>query len=51
VYGFIQQKDDIADILAKEGLFLQHPEKTEYNRDVKYSNPQYLLGPGQDFPL
>ncbi|KAE8378972.1 SNF2 family N-terminal domain-containing protein [Aspergillus bertholletiae] len=50
VYGFMQQKDAIADILAESNLFLQHPGKTEFDRRVKYVNPQYLLGPGQELP-
>jgi hypothetical protein len=50
LYGFLQQKDAIADALAGGGLFLQHPGETEYNRNVKYVNPQYLLGPGQELP-
>ncbi|KAF4452090.1 hypothetical protein F53441_5022 [Fusarium austroafricanum] len=50
VYGFLQQKDEIAAILAKDELFLQHPGKTEFDRSVKYFNPHYLLPPGQDMP-
>jgi hypothetical protein len=50
VYGFLQQKDAVADVLAKEGLFLQHPSETELDEGAKYFNPQYLLAPGQDMP-
>ncbi|RSL44832.1 hypothetical protein CEP53_011048 [Fusarium sp. AF-6] len=49
-YGFLQQRHDVADILAKGDLFLQHPGPTEVDRAVKYLNPQYLLPPGEDFP-
>ncbi|KAJ3541976.1 hypothetical protein NM208_g3367 [Fusarium decemcellulare] len=49
-YGFLQQSHDVADILAKGGLFLQHPGATEFDRAVKYLNPQYLLPPGEDMP-
>ncbi|RTE81243.1 hypothetical protein BHE90_004238 [Fusarium euwallaceae] len=49
-YGFLQQRHDVADILAKGDLFLQHPSPTEVDRAVKYLNPQYLLPPGEDFP-
>ncbi|KAJ4193959.1 hypothetical protein NW767_010199 [Fusarium falciforme] len=49
-YGFLQQSHDVADILAKGDLFLQHPGPTEVDRAVKYLNPQYLLPPGEDFP-
>ncbi|KAL4963434.1 SNF2 family N-terminal domain-containing protein [Aspergillus stella-maris] len=50
VYGFMQQKDAIADVLAEGGLFLQHPGEWEFDQSVKYVNPQYLLGPGQEMP-
>lgn len=50
VYGFLQQKDAVADVLAREGLFLQHPSETELDEGAKYFNPQYLLAPGQDMP-
>ncbi|KAJ4221035.1 hypothetical protein NW759_007103 [Fusarium solani] len=49
-YGFLQQSHDVADILAKGDLFLQHPGLTEVDRAVKYLNPQYLLPPDEDFP-
>jgi SWI/SNF-related matrix-associated actin-dependent regulator of chromatin subfamily A3 len=50
VYGFLKQKDNVANILNKERLFLQHPGETEIDRRVKYFNPQYLLAPGDDMP-
>lgn len=50
VYGFLEQKDDVANILNKERLFLQHPGETEIDRGAKYFNPQYLLAPGDDMP-
>jgi len=50
VYGFLQQKEAVADVLANEGLFLQHPSETELDEGAKYFNPQYLLAPGQDMP-
>jgi len=50
VYGFLQQKDAVADVLAREALFLQHPSETELDEGAKYFNPQYLLAPGQDMP-
>ncbi|KAH7150358.1 SNF2 family N-terminal domain-containing protein [Dactylonectria estremocensis] len=49
-YGFLQQRHDVADVLAKGDLFLQHPGATEFDRAVKYMNPQYLLPPGEDIP-
>ncbi|KAM5360851.1 hypothetical protein ACJZ2D_013480 [Fusarium nematophilum] len=49
-YGFLQQRHDVADILAKGDLFLQHPGPAEFDRAVKYLNPHYLLPPGEDMP-
>jgi SWI/SNF-related matrix-associated actin-dependent regulator of chromatin subfamily A3 len=48
VYGCISQKDAIANLLAKEDTFLQHPSEKELERGAKYLNPQYLLPPGQE---
>lgn len=50
VYGFLAQKDHVANILNKESLFLQHPGETEIDPGAKYFNPQYLLAPGDDMP-
>jgi hypothetical protein len=50
VYGFLSEKDDVADLLDEGGLFLQHPEESEYDRRVKYLNPMFLLPPGKDMP-
>lgn len=49
-YGLLQRRQDVTDRLAKSGLFLQHPGPTEFDRAVKYLNPQYLLPPGEEFP-
>ncbi|KAK3897746.1 hypothetical protein C8A05DRAFT_19545, partial [Staphylotrichum tortipilum] len=50
IYGFLSEKDDVADLLAEGGLFLQYPEESEYDRRVKYLNPMYLLPPGKEMP-
>ncbi|KAF5625484.1 SNF2 family domain protein, partial [Fusarium sp. NRRL 52700] len=50
LYGFVLQKDQISAILAQDELFLQHPGKNEFDRNVKYLNPHYLLPPGQNMP-
>ncbi len=50
IYGFLEQKDNVANLLNKEKLFLQHPGETEIDRGAKYFNPQYLLAPGDDMP-
>jgi hypothetical protein len=45
VYGFLQQEEDVANVLAEQELLFQHPEETEFDRrvKVKYINPHYLL--------
>ncbi|KAH8668655.1 SNF2 family N-terminal domain-containing protein [Xylariales sp. PMI_506] len=48
VYGLIDEKDAVADLLSNDGLFLQHPGEAEYDRRVRYLNPQYLLRPGAE---
>jgi len=50
VYGFMSEKDTVADILAESDLFLQYPEHSEYDSRVKYVNPMYLLPPGKEMP-
>lgn len=50
VYGILNEKDVIADALSQAGLFLQHPGEADFDRKVKYFNPQYLLPPGEDMP-
>ncbi|KAI1357506.1 SNF2 family N-terminal domain-containing protein [Xylaria arbuscula] len=50
IYGFMQQKEQVADILSKANLFLQHPDPIEFDRSVKYVNPQYFLPPGAEMP-
>ena len=50
IYGKIDEKDAIADALSNGGLFLQHPSEAEFDREVKYINPQYLLPPGEEMP-
>ncbi|RWA06867.1 hypothetical protein EKO27_g8230 [Xylaria grammica] len=32
IYGFMQQKEQVADILSKANLFLQHPDPIEFDR-------------------
>jgi SWI/SNF-related matrix-associated actin-dependent regulator of chromatin subfamily A3 len=50
VYGILNDKDAIANALSKGELFLQHPGEAEFDREIKYINPQYLLPPGEDMP-
>jgi hypothetical protein len=50
VYGFLPEKDNVADLLDEGGLFLQCPEDFEYDKRAKYLNPMYLLPPGKDMP-
>ena len=51
VYGFSRDKAAIAKLLSDHGLFLQNPAVHEYDSSVKFSNPQYLVRPGQDMSL
>ncbi|KAH8887853.1 hypothetical protein GQ53DRAFT_784087 [Thozetella sp. PMI_491] len=50
VYGFLEQGHAVATTLANGDLFLQHPGESEFDRSVKYFNPQYLLAPRQEMP-
>ena len=50
IYAKIQDKDAIADILSDEELFLQHPMLEEYEPEVPYFNPHFLLRPGAEMP-
>ena len=50
VYGFLRDKEAVANILSDEDLFLQDPGEDEFDRRVKYVNAQYLLRPGTEMP-
>lgn len=50
VYGRLTERNAVAEVLDESGLFLQHPEESEYDRRVTYFNPMYLLPPGEDMP-
>jgi SWI/SNF-related matrix-associated actin-dependent regulator of chromatin subfamily A3 len=50
VYGLLHQKYAVGDALGDGELYLQHPSETEFDSEVKYFNPQYLLPPGEDMP-
>ena len=50
VYGLASEKVAVGNLLSDAGLCLQHPSPNEYNRDVKYINPHYLLRPGSHMP-
>jgi hypothetical protein len=43
VYGFSDQSEVVGELLAEDGLFLQHPRR--FDERVPYVNPQYLSGP------
>ncbi|RYP62494.1 hypothetical protein DL769_007273 [Monosporascus sp. CRB-8-3] len=50
VYGRMEDKDDIANLLSDAGLFFQHPTLDEYDPGVPYFNPHLLLRPGAEMP-
>ena len=50
VYGKMEDKDDIANFLSDAGLFFQHPTADEYDPEVPYFNPHFLLRPGAEMP-
>lgn len=50
VYGRMEDKDDIANLLSDAGLFFQHPTADEYDPEVPYFNPHFLLRPGAEMP-
>ncbi|RYP73408.1 hypothetical protein DL770_007777 [Monosporascus sp. CRB-9-2] len=50
VYGRMEDKDDIANLLSDAGLFFQHPALDEHDPGVPYFNPHLLLRPGAEMP-
>lgn len=50
VYGLESERFAVGNLLSDAGLYLQHPLLSEYDRNVKYVNPHYLLRPGAHMP-
>lgn len=50
VYGLASERSAVGDLLSDDGLYLQHPSISEYDRNVEYINPHYLLRPGAQMP-
>ncbi|RYP21517.1 hypothetical protein DL765_002153 [Monosporascus sp. GIB2] len=50
VTGLKQEKSAVGNILSDAGLFLQHPSANEYDGQLEYCNPHYLLRPGGTMP-
>lgn len=50
VYGKMDDKDVIADLLSDEGLFFQHSTAEEYDPEIPYFNSHFLLHPGAEMP-
>jgi hypothetical protein len=50
VYGKMEDKDNIANLLSDGELFFQHPTADEYDPEVPYFNPHFLLRPGAEMP-
>ena len=50
VYGLASERFAVGDLLSDDGLYLQHPSISEYDRNVEYINSHYLLRPGAQMP-
>ncbi|RYP49271.1 hypothetical protein DL768_004994 [Monosporascus sp. mg162] len=50
VTGLKHEKSAVGNILSEAGLFLQHPSANEYDTQLEYCNPHYLLRPGGTMP-
>ena len=50
VYGLASERFAVGNLLSDDGLYLQHPSISEYDRNVEYLNPHYLLRPGAQMP-
>lgn len=50
IYGLASERATVGVLLSDAGLYLQHPSQSEYDRNVEYINPQFLLRPGAHMP-
>ncbi|RYP13394.1 hypothetical protein DL767_010752 [Monosporascus sp. MG133] len=50
VTGLKHEKSAVGNVLSEAGLFLQHPSANEYDGQLEYCNPHYLLRPGGTMP-
>lgn len=50
LYGHLNDKLAVGDLLSDAGFFLQHPYAAEIIPEVQYDNPHYLLRPGAEMP-
>lgn len=50
IYGLTSARFRVGNLLSDDGLYLQHPSLGEYDRNVEYINPHYLLRPGAQMP-
>lgn len=48
--GLREQADALGELLSEAGLYLQHPFLDDFDRDLEYVNPHYLLRPGAAMP-
>lgn len=51
IYGLAAEKNEVGALLSAGTLYFQHPLPTEYDRNLPYCNPHYLLRPGSRMPL
>jgi hypothetical protein len=50
VYGMLRDRVAVGDLLSNADLYLQHPSVGEYDENVEYCNPHYLVRPGAQLP-
>lgn len=48
--GLFTDQPAIGNILGDAGFYFQHPEPLEYDSELQYCNPHYLLRPGSQMP-
>ncbi|KAL6821028.1 SNF2 family N-terminal domain-containing protein [Trichoderma sp. SZMC 28015] len=50
LYGLATDQYTIGNILGNAGFYFQHPLPSEYDSNMQYCNPHYLLRPGSQLP-
>ncbi|KAK5987845.1 SMARCA3-like protein-like protein [Cladobotryum mycophilum] len=51
VYGLAADLSTIGSIVGDSGFYFQHPLSSEYDGNMQYRNPHYLLRPGSQMPI
>jgi hypothetical protein len=50
IYGSVDDRSAVGDLLSGAGLYLQQPFASECDKNIEYSNPHYLIRPGSQMP-